>query len=42
MIGKTAIAFLKDLQDNNNKEWFQDNKERYEGRVPRTGARVHS
>lgn len=24
------IQFLKDLKDNNNREWFQDNKNRYE------------
>ncbi len=27
---KTTIEFLKDLKINNNREWFQDNKNRYE------------
>lgn len=30
MISKETITFLKELADNNNKEWFADNKKRYE------------
>jgi uncharacterized protein (TIGR02453 family) len=30
MISKTTLTFLKDLKANNNKEWFEDNKKRYE------------
>ena len=26
---KETSSFLQELTDNNNKEWFQDNKERY-------------
>lgn len=29
MISKETIQFLKDLKQNNNREWFQDNKKRY-------------
>lgn len=29
-ISTDTLKFLKDLKDNNNKEWFQDNKSRYE------------
>ncbi|MCB0655799.1 MAG: DUF2461 domain-containing protein [Saprospiraceae bacterium] len=29
-ISKSTFQFLKDLKDNNNREWFQDNKPRYE------------
>ncbi len=29
-IDKATFKFLKDLKNNNNKEWFQDNKPRYE------------
>ncbi|MBK0383352.1 DUF2461 domain-containing protein [Pedobacter sp. SD-b] len=30
MIKKETFNFLKDLIDNNNRDWFQDNKSRYE------------
>lgn len=30
MISKQVIDFLKDLKENNYKEWFQDNKTRYQ------------
>lgn len=30
MIQKTTLDFLKELKDNNNKEWFQMNKEKFE------------
>lgn len=30
MISKETIQFLKELAANNNKEWFADNKKRYE------------
>jgi uncharacterized protein (TIGR02453 family) len=30
MISKEALQFLDDLKANNNKEWFHDNKKRYE------------
>lgn len=30
MISKTTFKFLKDLKANNNREWFNDNKPRYE------------
>lgn len=29
-ISKKTMKFLKDLKDNNNREWFADNKPRYE------------
>lgn len=29
-IEKTTIDFLEDLRENNNREWFRDNKTRYE------------
>lgn len=29
-ISTDTLKFLKDLKNNNNKEWFQDNKSRYE------------
>lgn len=29
-ISTDTLTFLKDLKNNNNKEWFQDNKSRYE------------
>ena len=31
IIEKNTIKFLKELKDNNNREWFQENKKRYEG-----------
>lgn len=30
MLSKDSIQFLDDLRNNNNREWFQDNKKRYE------------
>ena len=30
MIRSTTLSFLKDLAENNNREWFTDNKQRYE------------
>ena len=30
MISLATLNFLKDLTENNNREWFQDNKEQYE------------
>lgn len=30
MITKLSLDFLKDLKANNNREWFQENKKRYE------------
>lgn len=30
MLSKESIQFLDDLKVNNNREWFQDNKKRYE------------
>ena len=30
---KRALAFLKQLRDNNNRDWFQANKDRYEHEV---------
>src|ERR1700749_2424049 len=30
MIQSTTLSFLKDLAENNNREWFNDNKQRYE------------
>jgi uncharacterized protein (TIGR02453 family) len=30
MIHQQTLDFLKELVDNNNREWFQDNKERYD------------
>ena len=30
MISKESIKFLEDLKANNNRDWFQDNKKRYE------------
>lgn len=30
MISNKTLQFLKDLSKNNNREWFQDNKKRYE------------
>ena len=30
MISKATYSFLKDLKANNNRDWFQDNKPRYE------------
>ena len=30
MIKKEIVTFLKDLKDNNHREWFQENKPRYE------------
>lgn len=30
MISKSTLTFLKELRENNNREWFQDNKRRYE------------
>jgi len=29
---RKSFGFLKDLADNNNREWFAANKARYEGR----------
>ena len=29
-ISKTTLRFLKDLKANNNRDWFQENKQRYE------------
>lgn len=29
-IDKSTLFFLRELQENNSREWFQDNKERYE------------
>jgi len=30
MIDKTVFSFLKDLKKNNNREWFDENRERYQ------------
>lgn len=30
MLTKESLQFLDDLKKNNNREWFQDNKKRYE------------
>jgi len=30
MISKESLKFLEDLKANNNRDWFQDNKKRYE------------
>lgn len=30
MVSESTIQFLKDLKINNNREWFLDNKKRYE------------
>ena len=30
MIQHHTFSFLKDLAENNNREWFQENKDRYE------------
>ena len=30
MLSKESILFLDDLRDNNNRDWFQNNKKRYE------------
>jgi len=30
MISKASISFLKELKENNNRDWFTDNKNRYE------------
>ena len=30
MIQSSSIAFLRDLRENNHREWFHDNKKRYE------------
>ena len=30
MVSESTIQFLKDLKTNNNREWFLDNKKRYE------------
>ncbi len=30
MISKESLKFLEDLKSNNNRDWFQDNKKRYE------------
>lgn len=30
MLTKESLQFLDDLRANNNREWFQDNKKRYE------------
>lgn len=30
MISKLSLDYLKDLKKNNNREWFQENKKRYE------------
>jgi uncharacterized protein (DUF2461 family) len=30
MIQSQTLDFLKELVDNNNREWFQANKERYD------------
>ncbi|WP_140485138.1 DUF2461 domain-containing protein [Flavobacterium sp. GSA192] len=30
MLTKESLKFLDDLRNNNNREWFQDNKKRYE------------
>ncbi len=30
MISKESLKFLSDLKKNNNRDWFQDNKKRYE------------
>ncbi|KAF2326045.1 DUF2461 domain-containing protein [Flavobacterium nitrogenifigens] len=30
MLAKESLQFLDDLKKNNNREWFQDNKKRYE------------
>ena len=29
-ITKTTFKFLKDIRDNNNRDWFKENKERYD------------
>ncbi|MBX2880855.1 MAG: DUF2461 domain-containing protein [Granulosicoccus sp.] len=33
MFTRKTIRFLKDLQANNNRDWFQENKQRYEDEV---------
>ena len=33
MIPKDLFIFLSELKENNTREWFQDNKERYESEV---------
>ena len=33
MFSKKTIAFLKELSKNNNRDWFNDNKQRYEDEV---------
>ena len=33
MFSRKTIAFLKELKNNNNREWFNDNKQRYEDDV---------
>jgi uncharacterized protein (TIGR02453 family) len=30
MLEKTVLSFLKDLKKNNNREWFDENRERYQ------------
>ena len=35
------FTFLRELRENNNREWFQANKGRYEGRRARSAAAVH-
>ena len=30
MLSKESVQFLDDLKANNNREWFLDNKKRYE------------
>ena len=30
IISPETFTFLKDLKENNNREWFQENKSRYE------------
>ena len=29
-ISKETLQFLKDLKENNNRDWMQDNKKRYQ------------
>ena len=30
MLTKESLQFLEDLKANNNRDWFQENKKRYE------------
>ncbi|MBW1780017.1 MAG: DUF2461 domain-containing protein [Deltaproteobacteria bacterium] len=37
--GDETFAFLKELAENNNRQWFQENKERYEAHVKEAAIR---